>query len=214
MADSLEKKLRNIENALGGDALPPEHTNDRLGWHLDYIESLIDDGGDVQLKTINDESLKGEGNISLEPSLPSKTGHAGQFLKVNSNADGFEYGNAGGGGGGASLYEHKLLFNVLNDADESAWVTGKFISWIDTAFTHIDWRDLNGLYLSAFISSGYCEHDNPTYETLTPVITITNEQDEVKIMYIDPFGNFDEYLPDWDTGEGGWVVSDTVTPLN
>ena len=196
MADRLNKKLLKIENSLGGTKKVPLGVQDKLGWHLDYIDKLIEEGGgggDIQLKTINGQDLKGEGNIAIttyqafpsswptdnqhtakqfcdvvdadetavigmgyfggakwsdkpaglsngdvvveilegpnstkaihlimtsssvypyrweytywshgstspwrgvQPELPSRTGHAGEFLKVNANADGFEYGGA------------------------------------------------------------------------------------------------------------------------
>ena len=43
MAD-LNDKLVAIENKLGGTEPMPVGTQDALGWHLDYIESLIDGG--------------------------------------------------------------------------------------------------------------------------------------------------------------------------
>ena len=44
MADKLETKLRKIEDALGGTK-PTPNIEDKLGWHLDYIEDLIEEGG-------------------------------------------------------------------------------------------------------------------------------------------------------------------------
>jgi hypothetical protein len=44
MAD-LNDKLVAIEEKLGGTEPMPVGTQDALGWHLDYIESLIDGGG-------------------------------------------------------------------------------------------------------------------------------------------------------------------------
>ena len=44
MADALDTKLRNIEKALGGEEVYPFDVQDKLGWHLDYIESLIKGG--------------------------------------------------------------------------------------------------------------------------------------------------------------------------
>ena len=45
MPDKLDKKLTNIEEKLGGTETVPAYVQDRLGWHLDYIESLIGGGG-------------------------------------------------------------------------------------------------------------------------------------------------------------------------
>ena len=90
MAD-LESKLVKIESALGGDT-PTPSVDDKLGWHLDYIEDLIQEGGgggDVQLKTINGQSLKGEGNIAIttyqafDSSWPVDSSHtAKQFCDI------------------------------------------------------------------------------------------------------------------------------------
>ena len=43
--DKLGKKLVSIENKLGGSEPVPSNVQDKLGWHLDYIESLIEGGG-------------------------------------------------------------------------------------------------------------------------------------------------------------------------
>ncbi len=46
--DKLAKELRDIEKALGGDETLPDSyykAEDKLGWHLDYIEDLIEEGG-------------------------------------------------------------------------------------------------------------------------------------------------------------------------
>ena len=68
MAD-LESKLKKIESALGGDKDTPE-VYDKLGWHLDYIEELVQEGGDVELKTINGQDLHGEGDIEIKTYQP------------------------------------------------------------------------------------------------------------------------------------------------
>lgn len=97
MAKSLDKSLQNIENKLGSSEIPPAELEDKLGWHLDKIESLIGGGSggkaewgaiegtlsdqeDLQtaldkkqsklvsgenIKTINNESILGEGNINI-----------------------------------------------------------------------------------------------------------------------------------------------------
>lgn len=44
MASTLDKKLNNIEEALGGERFVPTGA-DKLGEHLDYIEYLIEQGG-------------------------------------------------------------------------------------------------------------------------------------------------------------------------
>ena len=45
MPDKLETKLRSIESELGGSETVPPCADDKLGWHLDYIEELIEEGG-------------------------------------------------------------------------------------------------------------------------------------------------------------------------
>ena len=82
--DELTEKLVSIENKLGGSQEAPE-TDDKLGWHLSYIESLIGGGssdavedvklnGDsvvedkvasINLKTVNSESIIGSGDITI-----------------------------------------------------------------------------------------------------------------------------------------------------
>lgn len=88
----LEEKLVNIEHKLGGTEKAPKH-GDKLGWHLDYIESLIGGGGggDVELKTINNESLKGTGNIEILGVPASQEGDGGKVLAVKLDRSGFEY---------------------------------------------------------------------------------------------------------------------------
>ena len=51
MADKLETKLVKIEKSLGGSESVPLDVTDKLGWHLDYIESLIkgSSGGGTKL---------------------------------------------------------------------------------------------------------------------------------------------------------------------
>ena len=82
MAKDLEEALTNIETKLGGSQKP--HMD--LGEHLEYIESLIgggsggsgiedvkvngtsvveDGSANINLKTINDESIVGNSNIKL-----------------------------------------------------------------------------------------------------------------------------------------------------
>ena len=100
MPDKLDKKLTNIEEKLGGTETVPAYVQDRLGWHLDYIESLIGGGGgDVQLKTLNNEELKGEGNIEI-PVVTANPETTGEETKLNSLQVGnnkFLLGGAGGG---------------------------------------------------------------------------------------------------------------------
>ena len=70
--DLLEKKLVTIENKLGGAEEPTPDVIDKLGWHLDKIEDLIE-GGSGGTSDYNDlenkPSIAGntlEGDLSLE----------------------------------------------------------------------------------------------------------------------------------------------------
>lgn len=54
MPDKLEVKLTNIEEKLGGTEEVPTDSQDKLGWHLDYIESLIGGGGGGSGKVFTD----------------------------------------------------------------------------------------------------------------------------------------------------------------
>jgi hypothetical protein len=59
--DELKNKLISIENKLGGTEQAPE-VEDKLGWHLDYIESLIDSGSGGGTKLYKHDILfKGAG---------------------------------------------------------------------------------------------------------------------------------------------------------
>ena len=64
--DKLNQRLKSIEAKLGSTEPVPAYESDPLDWHLRKIESLIGGGGgDIELKTINGQSIKGEGNISI-----------------------------------------------------------------------------------------------------------------------------------------------------
>ena len=54
MPDKLDKKLTKIEEKLGGTESVPAYVQDRLGWHLDYIESLIGGSGGASGKVFTD----------------------------------------------------------------------------------------------------------------------------------------------------------------
>lgn len=100
MSDKLEEKLTNIEEKLGGTEEVPADSQDKLGWHLDYIESLIGgSGGDVQLKTLNNEELKGEGNIEIPvvTANPETTGEETALNSLQVGDNKFVLGGAGGG---------------------------------------------------------------------------------------------------------------------
>jgi len=62
MADKLETKLRKIEDALGGTEPTPD-TEDKLGWHLDYIEELAQEGGGGTTVVANPEMSGDEDDL-------------------------------------------------------------------------------------------------------------------------------------------------------
>ena len=93
--DGLKVKLEKIEDALGGSSVIPPGTKDGLDWHLTEIEKLIREGGggggsgniddvkvngisvvedktaDIKLKTIDNNSIVGNGDISTANPFPS-----------------------------------------------------------------------------------------------------------------------------------------------
>lgn len=50
------------------------------------------------------EKIAAVAGDAVKPELPSLTGNAGKVLKVDADAEGVEWGEAGGGGGGLTLY--------------------------------------------------------------------------------------------------------------
>ncbi len=60
--DKLGRKLVSIENKLGGSEPVPANVQDPLGWHLNYIESLIEQGGG------EGGDISSQIDISFEPS--------------------------------------------------------------------------------------------------------------------------------------------------
>lgn len=105
----LEQKLTSIEEKLGGSEQAPEN-GDKLGWHLDYIESLIGgSGGDIELKTLNNESLKGEGNIEILGLPTIQEGDAGKAVKVKEDETGYELDTISGG---HTLWMHQVVGTI------------------------------------------------------------------------------------------------------
>ena len=94
MADKLQQHLVNIEEALGGAGDLPTGNVDKLDWHLTKIEELLEGGtgggnvddvkvngesvledkvANINLKTINNSDVNGEGNIEVQEPLVSGT---------------------------------------------------------------------------------------------------------------------------------------------
>ena len=64
--DKLDDHLKKISSTLGGQG--ESATGDKLDWYLNNITTLLENGGGgstVELKTINDQDLHGEGNIEI-----------------------------------------------------------------------------------------------------------------------------------------------------
>ena len=72
--NKLEQHLRNIEDILGSNEIPPASEPDILGWHLSKIEDLLSNGGgsggtsnyeDLSNKpAINSTTLSGNKSLS------------------------------------------------------------------------------------------------------------------------------------------------------
>lgn len=156
--DKLKQKLVNIEKALGGKHIIPQ-TDDLLGWHLDYIESLIKEGG-------------------------------------------------GGSSSGTQLYKHMAKLNVVGEDYEPIDIHLMLISWLNTSFEGLHWKELNGKYINAFAIE-----DRDGEEWITQVITIVNDNDEVQIFIKDQYGNDISYKPNWDGEYTCYIIEDTITEL-
>ena len=96
MADRLAEILENVETTLGSTDKMPADTKDALEWHLNKLSALLADiaaGGDIELKTINGQELKGEGNIAIttyqpfNPDWPTGTNKTAKQFCDAVNAD-------------------------------------------------------------------------------------------------------------------------------
>ena len=91
MVDRLQQHLVKIEKELGGSgSIPGLEVQDQLDWHLNKIEDLLEGGvggnvddvkvngesvledkvANINLKTINGESISGEGNVAITTYQP------------------------------------------------------------------------------------------------------------------------------------------------
>jgi len=74
MPDKLDEYLNSIESGLGSSDTMPEGTADKLDWHLNKIAGLaanLSSGGSSQtFKTINGETITGEGDLSITTYQP------------------------------------------------------------------------------------------------------------------------------------------------
>lgn len=80
---TIVEALKDLYVALGGK----EQDVANLLLNPDVIEKIAAVAGDA-----------------VKPELPALTGNAGKVLKVDADAEGVEWGEAGGGGGGLTLY--------------------------------------------------------------------------------------------------------------
>ena len=84
MADKLETKLRKIEDALGGTEPTPD-TEDKLGWHLDYIEELAQEGGGGTTVVANPEMSGDEDDlVGLQVGETKYKVNSGSYSNYNS----------------------------------------------------------------------------------------------------------------------------------
>ena len=291
--DKLNEKLISIERALGGEPVIPQ-TDDVLGWHLDYIESLIEEGGGgggegikvVDFGTIDgdisdpdhpymasitqeqfEEALEADvaqfftesdGGVTFRATkMQVMTGVAlftsmesekreimvmvmeqdsaymlviamtsrffdrddkiplenistsgasdGQVITYDAN-DGVVWKN-GGGSGGTQLYKHMAKIYAVGDSDPE-YIYLMLISWLNTSFEGLHWKDLNGKYIGAFVVKQLVGFD-----WITPVITIVNDNDNVQVIVKDQYGSDMSYLPDWDSEYSCYIIEDTITSL-
>ena len=122
-------------------------------------------------------------------------------------------GGGGEGGSGTQLYEHKVLLDVAEPGSEGYYAACKIISWESASFAgrRLVWTDLIGHFISGYISLDGCEKNNPTYNNLTALIGIVNNN-EPSILFLDAFGNTNLLEPNYDR-DADDILSDTVTPL-
>ena len=149
--DELAERLVSIENKLGGSQEAPE-TDDKLGWHLSYIESLIGGGSsdavedvkvndtsvvedkvaNINLKTINNESITGEGNIAIPSGSevtanPTLEGDEGSLTGLE--VDGTKYKV---GGSSEQKYLHTI---TLQNQTNNLRITMQYIDNVNKVYT-------------------------------------------------------------------------------
>lgn len=104
-----------------------------------------------------------------------------------------------GGGGGTQLYKHVLTIDSEEGIQNPEYNEITIISWIGESFKNLYWRNLNTRMLNGWTYAG-------------PILGISDEQDEAKIHYIDPWNNFSYLTPNW-AGSGQDILDDVVTTL-
>lgn len=152
-----------ISNANGKIAVSPKVTSTELGY-LDGVtsaiqtqldgkqETLVGSGPGQNIKTINDNSLLGSGNITID-SLPSQTGQDGKFLTTDGTTASWQEVPAG-----ASL---PVLTPMWFDhiANDMSWLRADTFSW-----------QSGDVYVAAY------EHLVADYESATTGYSWTGDQ--------------------------------------
>ena len=150
----------------------------------------------TSIKTVNGTSLLGSGNISTKE-LPSITGHANKYLKVNSSGTGVEWGSVSGGGG-TQLYLH-----TLSNSSETYY----FISTSNTTISYDDvyqGYDVKGYLISVI----YADDDVGARRNC---LTFDAGMHSPSECYIDRVVFFNGTT--WDTKTMSTSLTDTVTAL-
>lgn len=139
---TIVEALKDLYVALGGK----EQDAANLVLNPDVIEKIAAAAGDA-----------------VKPELPSLTGNAGKFLKVDSDAEGVEWGEAGGGGGVINLEENPET-NALNmkysDIVDALNAHKQIIVWINASTFGSDTYPSD--ILRAFVLA--CVNDSSLYK--------------------------------------------------
>lgn len=124
---------------------------------------------------------------SKQDSLPDTTGEEGKFLKVGD--DGLEWDNVGGGGG-SSLYEHRIVLSFYNSDGWDGHLTFTIINSSSTAITFSGLKTYlyveNPPFSSMLSATGLIRvNDLTPYFMLIMGIEDTDSEDTVYIRAVD-----------------------------
>lgn len=189
--NKLEKKLMDIEGKIGEEAICPDNVEDRLEWHLDKIESLIGGGsGGIEDVKVNDSSVVSEGvaNINLKTiNSESITGEGN--LVISGGSDVYVHYINFGGGSPANGYSRGMLTIVDNNSEqynsvdklmkalraikENATLYVPAIGWVNSSNSSVNVQGLlKGLYAGSnaipqstsynYLSTVYVSYDSGT----------------------------------------------------
>lgn len=109
--------------------------------------------------------------------------------------------------GGTQLYKHMAKIYAIGDYDPE-YIHLMLISWLDTSFEGLHWKELNGKYIGAFVVE-----DRGGEDWITQVITIVNDNDNVQVVAKNQYNNDMVYTPDWDSEYSCYIIEDTITQL-